>query len=137
MNLVVLDTNVVISAAIGSQTAPAVVLHEWVLAGLVQTVTTPAIVQEYRAVARREKFRRYNFPPLWLEFLIEESLALPAPAPWPLPVPDKGDAPFLAAARAAGAWLVTGNLKHFPAASRGSVRVISPSEYLEHLRTSG
>jgi hypothetical protein len=41
--------------------------------------------------------------------------------------------PFLALAHAAGAWLVTGNLKHFPVAVRNGVTVISPAEYLGRL----
>ncbi len=80
---------------------------------------------------RRAKFRRYGFPPLWLEFLIEESLRLSDPDRWPRP--DQRDAPFLALACAAGAWLVTGNLKHFPKPARAGVAVLSPAEYLAHL----
>jgi hypothetical protein len=41
--------------------------------------------------------------------------------------------PFLALAHVAGAWLVTGNLKHFPAGVRGAVTVISATEYLIRL----
>ena len=37
--------------------------------------------------------------------------------------------PFLALAHVAGAWLVTGNLKHFPEAVRNDVRVLSPGGY--------
>jgi hypothetical protein len=33
----------------------------------------------------------------------------------------------------AGAWLVTGNLKHFPETVRNGVTVLSPSEYLTRL----
>jgi hypothetical protein len=42
--------------------------------------------------------------------------------------------PFLALAHVSGAWLVTGNLKHFPATLRNGVTVISPAEYLVRLR---
>ena len=51
--------------------------------------------------------------------------------------PTPGDAPFLALAATAGAWLVSGNLKHFPKTSRGEVHVISPTDYLAHLRAVG
>lgn len=40
---------------------------------------------------------------------------------------------FLALAKASGAWLVTGNLKHFPEEARHGVTVAGPGEYLEHL----
>ncbi|MGD0547132.1 MAG: hypothetical protein ABR991_04815 [Terracidiphilus sp.] len=39
----------------------------------------------------------------------------------------------MALALAAGAWLVTGNLKHFPETARKGVRVLSPAGYLAHL----
>lgn len=130
MRLAVLDTNVVISAGIEPRGAPAQIVMDWVLDGQVQIVTCPWIIGEYREVAQRAKFRRYGFPPFWLEFMIEESLRLPDPEPWPHPVPDAKDAPFLALAYAAGAWLVTGNLKHFPAQALHGVIVLSPAAYL-------
>jgi uncharacterized protein len=136
MRLAVFDTNVIISAAIRREGAPAKLMMDWVLEGQVQLVTSPSIVAEYREVVRREKFRRYGFPPLWLEFMIEESLRLPEPAPWPHPVPDSKDSVFLALAHGAGAWLITGNLKHFPEAARNKAHVLSPAAYLAHLADS-
>jgi putative PIN family toxin of toxin-antitoxin system len=133
MRLIVLDTNVIVSAGIKPGSAPAALVMDWVLEGQIQTVTSPYIVEEYREVARRPKFRRYGFPPLWLEFLIEESLHLPDAGIGLKQGPDPKDMPFLALAQAAGAWLVTGNLKHFPKPLRQDVRVLSPAEYLAHL----
>jgi uncharacterized protein len=133
VRLVVFDTNVLVSAAIQAKSAPAKLVLDWVLDGQVQAVTSPWIAGEYRDVFRRAKFRRYGFPPLWLDFLIEESLQLPDPAARPFGVPDPKDMPFLALAHIAGAWLVTGNLKHFPRAICNRVRVISPADYLAHL----
>lgn len=133
MRLVVLDTNVIVSAGIKPGSAPATLIMDWVLDGQIQVVTSPWIVEEYREVVRRAKFRRYGFPPPWLEFLIDESLRLPDPAAWPLRGPDPKDMPFLALANDSGAWLVTGNLKHFPETLRGEIKVLSPSDYLAHL----
>ena len=133
MRLAVLDTNVIVSAGMKPEGAPARLVMDWVLEGQIQVVTSPWIVSEYREVVRRAKFGRYGFPPGWLEFLIEESLRLPEPAPWAKRGSDPKDMPFLALAHEAGAWLVTGNLKHFPIAVRGGVTVISPAEYLERL----
>ena len=133
MRLVVLDTNVIVSAGIKSGGAPAKLLMDWVLEGQVQVVTSQSVVSEYRDVVRRAKFQRYGFPPLWLEFLIDESLLLAEPDSCHHACPDPKDAPFLALAHAAGAWLVTGNLKHFPKAIRDGVTVLSPSDYLAHL----
>jgi putative PIN family toxin of toxin-antitoxin system len=133
MRLAVLDTNVIVSAGITPGRAPAKLIFDWVLNGQVQVITSPAVVAEYREVVRRPKFRRYGFPPLWLEFLIDESLWFQDPEPWVQPCPDPQDAPFLALAHAAGAWLVTGNGKHFPEAVRNGVTVLSPADYLADL----
>jgi putative PIN family toxin of toxin-antitoxin system len=133
MRLVVLDTNIIVSAGIKPGSAPAKLVMDWVLEGQIQVVTSPWIVSEYREVVRRTKFRRYGFPPHWLEFLIEESLRLPDPATWAKRGPDPKDLPFLALAHVAGAWLVTGNLKHFPETVRNGVTVLSPTEYLAQL----
>ncbi len=133
MRLAVLDTNVIVSAGIKPGGAPATLVMDWILDGQVQLVTSPWVVSEYREVVRRPKFRRYGFPPQWLEFLIMESLRLPDPAIWVQGGPDPKDIPFLALAQVAGAWLVTGNLKHFPETVRNGVTVLSPKEYLSHL----
>jgi hypothetical protein len=85
------------------------------------------------AIVKRPKFNRFGFPPLWLDFLIEESMHLPDPKRWPHAGPDPHDMPFLALAHSAGAWLVTGNLRHFPEEIREGVRVLSPADYLAHL----
>ena len=136
MRLIVLDTNVVVSAGIKRGNAPSKIVEEWILEERVQVVTSPWVIGEYREVARRKKFRRYGFPPMWLELLIAESLQLAEPPAWPYSVPDPNDAPFLALASAAGAWLVTGNLRDFPEGGRVGVTVVSPSEYLRVLETS-
>jgi putative PIN family toxin of toxin-antitoxin system len=136
MRLIVLDTNVIISAGIKPGSPPADLVMNWVLEGRVQVVTSPFILHEYREVARRAKFRRYGFPPLWLEWIIEESLYLPDADIESHPgsnLPDSKDKPFLALAHDAGAWLVTGNLKHFPRLERKNVTVLSPADYLMHL----
>jgi putative PIN family toxin of toxin-antitoxin system len=136
MRLIVLDTNVVVSAGIRSGGPPGILIDDWVLSGKVQIVTSPRIVLEYRVVMWREKFRRHGFPPLWLDLMISNSLQLSDPPDWPHFIPDPKDGPFLALAHTAGAWLVTGNLKHFPRAARRGVTVLSPGEYLSQLEDS-
>jgi uncharacterized protein len=137
MRLVVLDTNVIISAGLSPDGPPASLVLDWVLRAQLAVATSPWIVEEYRTVARRGKFSAYGFPPSWLEPLIDVTVHFPDPAPWPYSLPDPKDAPFLALAHATGAWLVTGNLKHFPEKSRKGVTVISPADYLAHLLVGG
>jgi putative PIN family toxin of toxin-antitoxin system len=133
MRLVVLDTNVIVSAGISPDGPPAKIVADLAFCGMIHIVTSPRVAAEYREVVRRAKFHRYGFPPLWLEYLIEDSMRLPDPSSWPYVCPDPFDTPFIALAHAAGAWLVTGNLKHFPAAVRNGVTVVSPAYYLTHL----
>jgi putative PIN family toxin of toxin-antitoxin system len=136
MRIVVLDTNVIVSARVSRTGTPAKLLDNWILAGKVQTLTSPAIIREYREVTSRPKFTRYGFPPPWLDFLIDESLKLEDLPTWPHQLPDPDDLPFIVLAHRAGAWLVTGNLKHYPASARNGVAVISPADYLAHLTSS-
>jgi len=133
MRLALFDTNVLISAGINPDSAPAKLVMEWVLQGQIQIVTSPYLMAEYRQVFRRPKFARYGFPPIWLEFLIVESLQLPEPPPWPHRSPDPKDNPLLALAHVSGAWLVTGNLAHFPVEYRSGIVALTPAEYLSHL----
>jgi predicted nucleic acid-binding protein len=135
MRLAVFDTNVIISAGLKPGGVPARLVMDWVLRGHVQPVTSPAVIAEYGEVAMRPKFARYEFPPSWLEHLIDMSLQMPDPPGWPHPLPDTKDEPFLALAQAAGAWLVTGNMKHFPRPARHGVVVLSPADYLARLES--
>jgi predicted nucleic acid-binding protein len=130
MRLLVLDTNVVVSAGIKPQGFPARIVQSVIREANIQIVVRPSIVAEYRRVARYSRFAHYDFPPLWLEFLIEGAMLFPDGAPWPLPLPDPEDACFLSLAKMTGAWLITGNLKHYPEPSRAGVIVRSPAEYV-------
>ena len=68
-----------------------------------------------------------------MEVLIEGALRFPDEASWPHPLPNPDDACFLSLAKTTGAWLITGNLKHYPVASRGDVIVHTPAEYVAML----
>ena len=132
MRLVVLDTNIVVSAGIKRHGPPARIV-EAVLNAEIQVAVSPAIIDEYRSVYRYYKFAPFDFPPRWLEFLIEGGLRFSDEEPWPYFLPDPDDGCFLSLAQRTGAWLVTGNLKHYPVRSRDGVTVQLPAEYLEIL----
>jgi hypothetical protein len=59
-----------------------------------------------------------------------------AAPPWPAHLPDADDEPFLGVAAATGSALVTGNVRHVPAASRRGVVVVTPREFKERLRAT-
>jgi putative PIN family toxin of toxin-antitoxin system len=130
MRLVVLDTNVIVSAGIKPKGFPAQIVQSVIQDANIQIVVSPSIVAEYRRVSQYSKFAQYAFPPQWLEFLIESALRFPDGEPWEHPLPDPADECFLSLARKTGAWLITGNLRHYPVESREGVTVHTPAEYV-------
>ena len=111
--LAVLDTNVLVSALWSRDGEPAKILS-LVLNGLITPCYDHRILAEYHNVLRRPKF---GFPG-WaitdlLEFFAETGLTV-TPPPLPMASPDEADQKFYEVARHCRAWLITGNLKHFP-----------------------
>jgi len=127
--IVVLDTNVLVSALLNPRGRPAEVLR-LVQGGALQVAYDARILDEYRRVLRRARF---PFEPAeveaLLDFLAGEGLAVLA-TPAAAALPDATDLPFLEVATAAGATLVTGNRRHYPARAAGSVPVLTPAELL-------
>jgi predicted nucleic acid-binding protein len=126
----VLDTNVLVSAALKPESDLARIVEK-VLLRQAPLYVCPSIVAEYRDVLNRPKFRPKGLPPAWLPRLLQVAFHEPEPAPWPLKGPDPDDLVFLALAKATGAVLVTGNLGHFPETIREVVAVFTPGEYLK------
>lgn len=127
--IVVLDTNVLVSALLSPFGHPARVL-DLVLAGEVDSAHDDRTLAEYRAVLRRERF---GFDPGavddLLRFLTTEGTPVIA-RPWPGALPDPDDLPFLEVAAAAAATLVTGNVRHFPAEHVQPVPVMTPAAFV-------
>ncbi|HQL49379.1 MAG: tRNA(fMet)-specific endonuclease VapC [Acidobacteria bacterium ADurb.Bin340] len=126
----VLDTNVLVSAALKPESDLARIVEK-VLLRQAPLYVCPSIVAEYREVLNRPKFRPKGLPPAWLPRLLQVAFHEPEPAPWPLEGLDPDDLVFLGLAKATGAVLVTGNLGHFPEAIREGVVVYTPGEYLK------
>jgi putative PIN family toxin of toxin-antitoxin system len=126
---VVLDTNVLVSGLLKGYSNAGTILR-LVAGGLVQTVYDMRIVTEYREVLLRPKF---GFEKTLIESLlaqIREDGILVVPEPLPENLPDPDDEPFLEAAWATDAILITGNKKHFPLAASVGVRIMSPAEFI-------
>ena len=126
----VLDTNVLVSAALKPESDLARIVEK-VLLRQAPVYVCPSIVAEYREVLNRPKFRPKGLPPAWLPRLLQVAFHEPEPAPWSLKGPDPDDRVFLALAKATGAVLVTDNLGHFPEVIREGVVVCTPGEYLK------
>ena len=125
----VLDTNVLVSACISLTGA----CHQ-IVAGLYEGRFTAcvhsAIQAEYVEVLNRpdlginesERVPILDFMHVGCEHVRPSSLHVN--------LPDESDRVFLEIAHAAGAILVTGNIKHFPKRARKGVKVVSPGEFL-------
>jgi uncharacterized protein len=122
----VLDTNVLVSGLL-SPSGPPGRLVDVLLRRRLRIAFDDRVELEYREVLARPRLgidpvRREAFLAI-LQFQ-EHVTALP----WPYRVPpDRDDVSFLEVAlETAGRTLVTGNLRHFPAACRGPVHVLAP-----------
>lgn len=133
---IVLDTNVLVSGLLSPFGPPGVVVR-MLVGGALQPVLDARILVEYREVCARPRF---GFDPGQISVLLdhlERAALVVAPALLANTLPDPDDAPFLEAALAAAAPLVTGNLTHFPAALRQGAEVMSPAEFVERFRDQG
>ena len=112
-------------------------LLDAILSGTLRITYDDRIEGEYREVIARAKF---GIPaPLREAFLSElKNQDAIAAAVWQgRKLPDPDDLPFLEVARyATDRILVTGNARHYPAASRGDVLIISPAQAWERLTRS-
>lgn len=134
LRMVVLDTNILVSAGLRADGSEARVLN-LVLEDELILLTCPEIVNEYREVLGRHKFKRFGFPPLWLDLLLRLGHHRTENPPlWPMPGPDPDDLVFLALAHLMDATLITGNLKDFPLELRQGTHVFNAKTFLERFQ---
>ena len=127
--LVVLDTNILVSALLRSF-GPSGRLLDLVLAGALQAAFDDRLMAEWREVLHRPRF---GFPPLEVDALLLtiEQTGLHVTATITAELPDPDDAAFLEVAATCGATLITGNVRHYPADQRLGVTVLQPRAYLD------
>lgn len=114
----VIDTNVLVSSLLSKYdtSATSQVVFRTIL-GEIIPVYSVEILAEYREVLSRKKFK---FPSEQVEFLlntITEYGILVKPSPTGVELPNMKDLPFydvVMEKRSDDAYLVTGNIKHFP-----------------------
>ena len=128
----VFDTNVIVAAHLSAFGRPGRLLAE-VYACRLRLTYDARMAEEYREVLLRPKF---GLPQQtvrsFLRVLDDQDLVIAPPLRVELPDPD--DLMFIEVAAMCDAGvLVTGNLRHFPMESRGSVQVLSPAEAWETL----
>lgn len=129
----VIDTNVLVSALLSSKddTATVQVLAK-TISGEIIPVYSNVITNEYREVLSRKKF---GFSGEMIEYLLsafEKYGILVDPSPTGITLPDMKDVPFYEVVlekRDDDAYLVTGNIKHFPK----EPYIVTPRELLDIL----
>lgn len=114
----VIDTNVLVSALLSRrQDSATVLVIERMINGDIIPVFSREIMNEYREVLSRKKFK---FAPELIKYLlstVEKFGVLVEPTPTGVILPDMKDLPFyevVMVKRDDDAYLVTGNLKRFP-----------------------
>lgn len=128
---VVIDTNILISALLHPEGHPAKVLLVAMGGTAARLCVSGEVYSEYEEVIRRPRFKRS-------ESEITNTLrAIREIGTWVKPTirvracADADDDIFLECAQAAGAhYLVTGNVKHFPA-KWGETFIVTPHEFLD------
>jgi putative PIN family toxin of toxin-antitoxin system len=129
----VLDTNVVVSGLL-SEKGPCGVILDSFFQDQLQLCVDGRILIEYDDVLPRPLFKILpERVTRTLDLFCLKAEYVDAP-PLTLVLPDPSDLPFLEVAAAAGAILVTGNVKHFPKRARAGVTVMTPKEFLDSLR---
>ena len=132
---VVLDTNVVVSGLISPFGAPGEIVR-MVASGALELCYDARVLSEYRSVLLRQEFSLEEAHVEDLLNQIEACGHVTTGKPLAKRLPDSDDEPFLEVALGGEAhFLVTGNLRHYPAKERRGMRVVSPAEFLEICRT--
>ncbi len=127
---IVLDTNVLVSGLLNPFGVPGSIVRMMGSPGIVLCVDA-RILAEYREVIRRPRFQIDPAKAEELMDCIRHAVVIYPAAPLAHRLSDEDDEPFLAVAVSARVdCLVTGNLKHYPAAHRQGVKVVSPVEFM-------
>ena len=128
---VVTDTNVLVSGLLSPFGPPGVVVAQ-IVSGAVSLCYDGRILAEYADVLSRETFQFSETSIAALLGAIQVNGELTYAAPTPVRLPDPADEAFLEVALASMVdYLVTGNVRHFPAGARQGVRVVSPREFVD------
>jgi len=124
---IVLDTNIIISAAFSSEGNPAKIIKLVSTSENMQIYYSPAILEEYKRVLAYE---RLNFSEekqaRAINMIIKYGISIHSEIS-EMSMPDESDRIFYDTAKAVNAYLITGNLRHYPEESH----IIPPARFVE------
>lgn len=127
---VVLDTNVLVSGLMTPEGTCGRVVDLF-LGENIDLCVDDRVVGEYIDVLHRPELKIEPGDAAEVLALIRTRGHLTPTVPLAVGLPDPDDLPFLEVASAAGAMLVTGNMRHYPKKARAGVVVLSPADLLE------
>jgi len=124
---IVLDTNIIVSAALSSEGNPAKIIKLVAVNDSMQIYYSHAILDEYKRVLSYERLNLSDEKQTRAVNLIEKNGMCVQPETSDIPLPDESDRIFYDTAKAVNAYLVTGNLKHYPEESQ----IVTPARFVE------
>jgi uncharacterized protein len=132
MRRVVLDTNILVSALLSARGNESLVLR-LALSGGFEIGVSPAILNEYRSVLERPRFKLPASAINDLLSHLEKQAKLVHPTHTVEASPDESDNRFLECAETAHAeYLITGNKRHFPKDWKDT-KIVNAREFLEQV----
>lgn len=131
---IVLDTNVLVSGLLAPFGSSGEIVR-MVFSGELVLCVDARILSEYREVLYRPKFEfDENKIAILMDFIMQYSQIVSG-SPLKHSLPDPDDEPFLEVAIAGKVkTLITGNKVHYPSASRGGIKIVSPAEFIDLFR---
>ena len=132
MKKIVLDTNVLVSSLLAS--GPPAAIVDLVAGGIIIPLYNDLIIVEYWNVLQRPKFGFHSLQVTQLvNNIISAGIGVEVGTPSTIYMKDEDDRKFYDLAEAYSAFLITGNLKHFPKMPF----IVSPAEFLkEYIKSS-
>ena len=128
--LVVLDTNVIVSALLKPLSIPGDVLEKFYEKSATM-VLSQEIYEEYLVVLSRRHFNwSFDIVARFQTFLNCDTQHL-EPVPMHMDLIDEDDRPFIECAAMARCPIITGNIKHFAGLERYGVKVYTPAKFVE------
>jgi putative PIN family toxin of toxin-antitoxin system len=124
---VVIDTNVVVSAALSPYGNPAIIIDYIANNEVVSLFYSDDILKEYKEVLSRPQLHISDKTQAEIIDRIVEVGILIKPPQSTIPFRDESDRKFYDTAKTSGAILITGNSRHYPVESF----ILTPSDYVK------
>lgn len=140
-DLVVIDTNVLVSSILGQSGYPRKIFEDFILTGKIRCCVSVEVFQEYEDVLSRERFKKYpgfaNAATILLEEIKNQFF-------WYSPklsidlLDDKDENKFIElAVEAEASYLITGNSNDFVIKEYRGISICSPKEFYEFQISNG